>query len=183
MRVLLLDGNPDPAAAAFAARLEAARQALAERGHEVQLSRLRELSLRHCAGCWSCWVRTPGECAFEDDSGAVCRDVMASDLVVFASPVVMGFVTALTRTANEKLLPLVHPFMEIVDGETRHEARYPRYPLLALLLAPGDDTDDEDIEIISDVYRRNALNLNTRLCLTARTDRPPEELARAVDGL
>lgn len=36
--------------------------------------------------------------------------------------------------------------------------RYEYYPLVALLLERGWDTDEEDLEIISDIYRQDAIN-------------------------
>jgi hypothetical protein len=70
----------------------------------------------------------------------------------------MGFTSALLKKTHEKLLPLVHPYLEFVQNEVRHLARYEKYPLMALLLEKGNDTDEEDIKIISDLYRRDAIN-------------------------
>ncbi|MBA7534136.1 hypothetical protein ES705_26382 [subsurface metagenome] len=60
--------------------------------------------LRNCFGCW---VRTPGECVAKDDSGLVCRELVRSDLVLFASSVIMGFPEAahsrMVERYNEKL--------------------------------------------------------------------------------
>ncbi|PIX24556.1 MAG: hypothetical protein COZ69_05815, partial [Deltaproteobacteria bacterium CG_4_8_14_3_um_filter_45_9] len=103
--------------------------------------------------------------------------------VLFASPVIMGFTSALLKKTHEKLLPLVHPYLEFVQTEVRHLARYEKYPLMALLLEKGNDTDEEDIKIISDIYRRDAINFKTQFCFTKLTSDPLGEVADEIDSV
>src|SRR5664279_5049774 len=98
MRITILNGEPDPGSA-FQAYVRAVAGHLAGAGHEVTTFDLRELRLKGCRGCWGCWVRTPGECVQGDDSAQLCRAAVASGLVVLASPVAMGFTSALLKGA------------------------------------------------------------------------------------
>jgi hypothetical protein len=182
MQILILNGNT-PHRRSLDDYLERVVDALRSAGHGVNVLCLRELDIRTCTGCWSCWVRTPGECQFRDDSHRVCREYIAADFVLHASPLVMGTVTALLKTANDRLLPLLHPYIELVQGECHHMARYERYPLVGLLLQKGAGHDDEDVEITRDIYRRDALNMKSRLCFTLLTDDEPEEVARAIGAV
>jgi multimeric flavodoxin WrbA len=86
-----------------------------------------------------------------------------ADLVVFASPVKMGFVSSLLKKSMDKMIPLVHPYIEIVNGENHHQKRYEKYPELAVLLETDKNTDDEDIEIITNIFKRLALNFKSDL--------------------
>jgi multimeric flavodoxin WrbA len=135
------------------------------------------MEIRGCKGCWGCWVRTPGECVQSDDSADVCRAVLGSDLTLFASPMRMGFVSALLKRATDKLIPLVHPYLVIEGGEMHHRARYDRYPQMGLLLGAAEDIDAEDIDITREIWERTARNRKTRLIMTAVADRPAEEVA------
>lgn len=119
----------------------------------------------------------------KDDSRDVCRTYINSDLVLFASPVIMGFTSALLKRIHDKLIPLLHPYLEFVQNEVHHLSRYEKYPLIALLLEKRKDTDEEDIEIISDIYRRDAVNLKTSFSFTKLISDPVEEVANAIDNI
>jgi multimeric flavodoxin WrbA len=165
MRITILNGEPD-AQSEFDAYLGEYAEALAENGHTVERLDLRDLDLKGCSGCWGCWVKTPGECAKHDDSARICRSVLGSDLTVLASPVRMGFTSSLLKRAADQMIPLVHPYFVIEGGEMHHRARYERYPKMGLILAPGADTDDEDLQITEHLWSRMARNLKSPLAFT-----------------
>jgi multimeric flavodoxin WrbA len=48
------------------------------------------MKIHHCLGCFNCWVKTPGTCSIHDDEAEVTRRYIASDLVILASPLIMG---------------------------------------------------------------------------------------------
>ena len=175
MRITILNG--EPTASAFDTYVHEYARALARAGNDVTTLDLRDLTLKGCSGCWGCWVKTPGECVKRDDSAVICREVIASDLTVFASPVVMGFTNALTKRAADQMIPLVHPNIIIEGGEMHHRARYARYPELALLLEVGPAADAEDVEITAAIWSRTARNLKSRLAFVAVSDRPAKEVA------
>jgi hypothetical protein len=187
MKITILNGNPDAGNVVFDGYLARLSNVLASDQHEVVVWELREMDIQYCTGCWGCWVKTPGECIAVDDSRDVCRAVINSDFVLFASPVIMGFYSALLKKTMDKLIPLLHPYIVVDQGEAHHLARYDRYPVLGLLLEKSGDTDDEDIEIISDVHSRTALNMKSRLSFTRLTLDPVEEVAgeitNAINGL
>jgi hypothetical protein len=118
-----------------------------------------------------------------DDSIEVCRATIRADLALWASPVVMGFYSALLKKATDKLIPLIHPYTVVDQGEAHHRARYDHYPLVGLLLAKKADTTPQDIEIISAIHARTALNLKSQLAITALTEQPVEEVADEIDRL
>jgi hypothetical protein len=183
MQIAILNGNPDPVGAAFDRYLEDLSETLHARRHTVDLLPLRDMQIHYCTGCWGCWVKTPGRCVAQDDSDQVCRAVLHADLALWASPVMMGFYSALLKKTTDKLIPLIHPYIVVDQGEAHHRARYDRYPLFGLLLDKGADADQEDIDIISAVHARTALNLKSRLALTALTSHSVEEVADEIDRL
>jgi multimeric flavodoxin WrbA len=176
MRITILNGEPD-AATAFDSYQGLIAVRLSALGHIVETLDLRNLELKGCSGCFNCWLRTPGECCKRDDSATICRSVINSDLVLFASPIVMGFTTALLKRAADQMVPLVHPYLMVEGGEVHHRARYARYPKLGLLLGAGSDVDAEDIEITTEMWRRTARNLKSRLAFVAVADRSAQEVA------
>jgi multimeric flavodoxin WrbA len=176
MRIVILNGEPDPASA-FESYLSALTNRLVALGHAVTKLDLATLDLKGCTGCWNCWVRTPGECSKRDDSATICRAVLQADLLLLASPMTMGFTTALLKRAADQMIPLVHPYFTVEGGEVHHRARYAHYPEFGLLLGADADTDVEDIEITTTMWSRMARNMKSRLAFTAIADRSAEEVA------
>ncbi len=180
MKIAILNGNPGGTAAGFEAYLAAFKGALEDSRHEVALINLRDLDLKHCIGCWDCWVKTPGECVSRDDGPAMRRAVLGADLVVHASPLILGYPSSLTKKAMDKSIPIIHPYMAIVNGEFHHRARYERYPKLGLLVAREEGAGQADLAILTDQFCRTALNMKTELLFSADTGVPPAELAAQI---
>ncbi|MEW6094525.1 MAG: NAD(P)H-dependent oxidoreductase [Chloroflexota bacterium] len=178
MKITILNGNPEPSS--FDAYLAQLTAALESRGHSVTCLDLRSLPLRYCIGCWGCWVKTPGECVSRDASLEMDRAVIHSDFTLWAAPLKMGFPAALLKMAQDKHLPLIHPYMVVDHGEAHHLRRYPRSPRLGLLVEKEADTDERDLQIVTDIYCRTALNFKSRLefCLTTKT--PAAEVAKRI---
>jgi hypothetical protein len=183
MKITILNGNPNANNRRFDKYLKQLSDLLESGKHTATILQLREMDIRYCVGCFGCWVKTPGECVSKDGSYDIRREVINSDLVLFASPLIMGFTSALLKKAHDKLIPLVHPYFELVQNEVHHIARYDKYPLMGLLLEKDEDTDEEDIRIVSDIYNRDAINFKTSFCFTRLTDDPVEEVANEINSI
>ena len=178
MKITILNGNPEPAA--FDAYLANLKTALEAGGHTVTQLDLRTMPLRYCIGCWGCWVKTPGQCVSQDASIEMDRAVINSDFVLWAAPLKMGFPSELLKRANDKHLPLIHPYAVVDHSEAHHLKRYPSYPRLGLLLEKETGTDARDLQIVTDIYCRTALNFKTRLEFSLTTSIPVSELANRI---
>ena len=183
MKITVLNGNPQADNTAFDDYLKRLSEELVSDGHNVTGFDLREMDIKYCIGCFGCWVKTPGECRSRDESREVCRAYINSDFVLWASPVIMGFYSALLKKVTDKFVCLVHPYGEFVEGEVHHLPRYDHYPMAGLLLEKGSDTDDEDIQIISDIHSRTSLNFKSSLAFTKLTLDPVEEVADAINRI
>jgi hypothetical protein len=73
--------------------------------------------------------------------------------------------------------------MRALNGETHHVMRYDKVAYAGALLEPGPDTDDEDLDIIRNIYVRNNYNFDSVLKFFETTDTPVEEVANAIDGI
>ena len=130
------------------------------------------------------WDKTPGEYSnAADDTRDVRREYINSDFILFASPIIMGFTCTLLKKANDKLLPLLLPYIEIVQNECHHLSRYDKYPKTGLLLEEEKDTNDDDIKIISDIYMRNAINLKSALCFTKLINDSVDEVVNEINNI
>ena len=89
MKAVILDGTRDGREVESAAR-EMLLSEVESRASEVTTFPLREMDIRHCLGCFGCWIKTPGECVIDDDAREIARAVSQSDLVVYLTPVTFG---------------------------------------------------------------------------------------------
>jgi multimeric flavodoxin WrbA len=181
MNICILNGNPYANGKGFDAYIKDLVASLTARGHQAVELMLRDLEIRSCAGCFGCWVKTPGECVLRDDGARMCREVVRSDLVLFASPLIMGFVSAQLKICLDRLIPLVHPYITLVNGECHHRVRYEHYPLTGLLLQKDGTDTREDLDITAAILARTALNLKSRLVLAKTTDDSVEEVVHEIE--
>jgi multimeric flavodoxin WrbA len=156
-RALILDGS-DPLAALLDGPRAYLIDCIQSAGWQADLRLLYQMSILPCCGNFSCWVKTPGECASGDSCAWVAEAMMGSDLLVLLSPVVFGTYTYELKKAVDHLIPNISPFMTTLQGETHHSRRYKTYPaLLSVGYLPAPDPEAEALYIC--LFDRNALNL------------------------
>jgi len=183
MKICIIEGHPLTEIGSYHQYLTELEKKLVEGGHSVKVLTIREMDIRFCTGCWTCWWETPGECVFNDESYTVCREYINSDFVLFASPLIMGFISALMKKVQDKLIPLVHPYITFIGGECHHEKRYDSYPKVGLLLHRDPTEDDEDIKITVDMFKRFALNLRSDFAFYALTTQTTKEVNDAINHI
>jgi len=183
MNITILNGNPDGRNKNFDLFLEKLHIFLEKEQHTVKHLKLRSMDIKYCTGCWGCWVKTPGKCLFPDEADTVCSETIHSHLVLLASPIIMGFTSTLLKKAMDKMIPLVHPYIEFVRKESHHRKRYDKYPLFGLLLEKNDKADEEDIAIISSIFERFTLNLKSTLRFVSFTNNPIQEVMNEINAI
>jgi len=181
MKITILNGDNSPDNSDFGEYVSQLQTLYINQGHEVQVFNLSAMNLKYCIGCWTCWWKTPGRCVHKDDGELIFRSVINADFFIFASPLVAGFTTALLKKITDRLIVLLHPYILIKEGEFHHHKRYEKYPEFGLLLSREITTDEEDIQIVEDMYKRLAINFHSRLrFVTLINDHQPEETAHAT---
>lgn len=165
MNITILNGNPS-GGDRFDEYQDALKGILEKSGNQVNMILLKDLKLHHCTGCFGCWVRTPGKCVHKDDGPELLTAIINTGLVIYASPLIMGFVSALLKTAMDRSIPLIHPHFELVKGEVHHKKRYESYPALGVIVAHEEGTDD--LTLVKDLFSRYAINFKSELsfCIT-----------------
>ena len=156
MRAVILDGSAAGDEVLGLAR-ESLSTALDASGWEVEAVTLRDLDIAWCAGCFGCWVKTPGLCVVQDDSEQVSRSFIGSHLAVYLTRVTFGGFSSILKKAVDRAIGLGSPLFQKVEGEVHHRKRYERYPsLVAVGALERPDTESE--AIFARLLGRNALN-------------------------
>jgi multimeric flavodoxin WrbA len=131
--------------------LEGARRA----GAATETLYLKDYQIKHCLGCYGCWLKTPGRCVQKDDMAEELFDrYLHADLVVLASPVYHGTMNARMKLFVERTMPMMDPLGETPEaGGVPH--RYAKMPKVVTLSVCG----------FWDQSMFEALSLTWRMCL------------------
>jgi len=158
MRTLILNGAR-PGERAIDAVHEVLVDELVRAGHEVNSYILRDIQIAPCMGDFGCWTRTPGVCVIDDAARRITADLMRSDVYILLTPVTFGGYSSELKKLLDRVICIVLPVFQQIDGETHHEPRYSRYPaLVGLGVLPSADRDAE--RIFATLVRRNAVNFH-----------------------
>lgn len=146
-------------------------QGMRDAGAKVEVVTLREKKINNCIGCFTCWTRTPGRCIQKDDmSMELFPKWLASDLVVYASPLYYHTMNSAMSAFKERTLPAVSPLFEVGDdGNVFHPFRnkIPAAVYLSVCGFPQDaefdafseflhHTRHKDMQVVAEIYRSAA---------------------------
>jgi multimeric flavodoxin WrbA len=179
LSALGVDGEPG------AATLADLAAALAERGYEVETIDCQKADVIPCTGCSSCGQRTPGECVVKDDMQEIFRELVASDVLVLATPVRFGSYCSELKKVVDRFQPLMVPLYMKRQGEMHFRGRYDLPALVGVGLVRGADGDEADA--FRFLVGRLAVNMDTRHAAAAFAggDAPAAraEIDRALDAV
>ncbi len=128
-------------------------------GMNIESYILHQIEIKSCIGCFRCWDTTPGICSgVKGDKGEeIKKKVINSDLLVFLTPITFGGYSSEIKKIFERLLGILQPGMQIINGESHHLKRYDRYPSF-LAIGVIEQQDQESEELFKTLVHRNSLN-------------------------
>jgi multimeric flavodoxin WrbA len=156
MKAILLDGSHAHDSTGERVRTALASQ-LQARGWDVEHVILRERKIGDCAGDYLCWVRTPGVCKTDDDNRVIAAAIIASDLMVYLTPVTFGGYSSALKRMVDHQIQNISPFFTTIEGETHHQKRYERYPDF-LVVGWTDAPNPQAEAVFRHLAQRNGIN-------------------------
>jgi multimeric flavodoxin WrbA len=178
MQIIIVNGNPDGQNRTFEDYLTDYQKKLSSAGHSVSIITLSEMKLGFCRGCFNCWHTTPGICSIDDDIKHIHKAVINADLVIWSGPLIKGFFSSLLKSVQERMIPLLHPYVELVNGEIHHRRRYDSYPDFGVIVNEESDTSHAELLIMKKIQERYALNFRSQLNFFLSTETPVDEAIR-----
>jgi multimeric flavodoxin WrbA len=125
-------------------------------GARTEIVELIAMQIKPCLRCGVCFYKTPGKCELKDDMAGLIKKFIASDIVVFATPVYMDNVTHLMKLFIDRLLPVVEPHYEKDSaGEYRRRKRYQKYPKFVVISSCAMP-DQSNFQVLRLFFRRLA---------------------------
>lgn len=154
-----------------------------QKKHEIQLFEIHKMDISFCTGCWGCWVKTPGECIIKDEMHRILKGMINSDLVIFVSPITLGYVNGPVKKIMDRTIPLVHPYIEMVENECHHLKRYQKYPGIGLIMDIQQKIEGVEKDILKKLFQRYALNFKTELKIFATSLDPLKEVFDEINSI
>lgn len=127
----------------------------------LKIIRLGEQSITPCIGCWNCWLKTPGRCVMKDQMAELYTDYVSSDTVILIMDTAQGFINHQAKAFLDRTIPHYHPYIEIVNGECQHVARYKGYPDMVFYYDREGLSSGEE-QVIEDYLYRTAYHFKSK---------------------
>jgi len=149
-------GNTNVMVEAFLAGARAA-------GAETENVFLGKKEIKPCIACYACWMKTPGKCAQRDDMNGLLEKAIASDVVVFATPLYVDNVTGIMKNFLDRFIAIGDPHWERDEnGECRHSMRYDKPRRIAVISNCGFPQQSH-FQVLRLYFRRLARNIHAEL--------------------
>lgn len=124
MKILAINGSPRGAKGNTEVILQAFLSGVEEVGEEAKVIYLKDKTIKHCIGCFTCWIKTPGVCIHEDDMPELLNKLKDTDILIGAMPLYIYTVPGLFKDFMDRMIPLAQPFIEKRGDHFIHRSRY-----------------------------------------------------------
>lgn len=161
MKIVAFNGSPRAEQSNTHIMVEAFLAGAQGAGAEVENVFLAEKKIRHCLGCFSCWLKSPGVCIQADGMEELLEKYLSADVAVFATPLHNDNVSALMKNFIDRLLPAGDPhFEKDPDGEVRHVRGRTPAPKFVMMANCGFP-EQSHFQVLRLLTRRMARNYHT----------------------
>ncbi|BBB32623.1 iron-sulfur flavoprotein [Thermotomaculum hydrothermale] len=164
MKITVFNGSPRKFTGNTHRIVKAFLKGCEKAGAKIENIFLASKKINHCMGCFHCWTKTPGKCIQRDEMDQLIPKFMSSDIVVLATPLYTDSVSSILKKFFERLLPIVKPHFERVNGETKHIPRYEKYPDFVFISNCGYP-EYSQFQVLEHFSERLARELNAKLLL------------------
>jgi len=154
MKVLAINGSPKAKDSCTDKILKPLLKGMEEAGASTETIYLAEQDVHHCMGCFACWFKTPGECVIKDDMAHILAKIIATDLLIYGTPLYVYSSSGLMKNCLDRSIPLASPFMEEKEGGiTVHPSRYGT-EVKTLLVSPCGFPEIDHFAPLIDSFKR-----------------------------
>lgn len=163
MKITVFNSSPRVNKSNTNVMAEAFLKGAREAGAETENIFLARQKIRPCLGCFSCWVKTPGQCVIPDDMAALLKKLAETDIVVFATPLYVDNVSGIMKTFMDRFMPIADPhFEKDGNGQYRHVRRSEKAPKIVVISNCGFPEQDH-FQVLRLLFRRIARNFHSEV--------------------
>lgn len=127
MKALIINGSPKGGASNTLVIANAFAEGF-PKGTEVSTVTLKGMNIKPCAGCFSCWTKTPGECIIKDDMAKIYEEIKSADIIIESFPLFFFGLPSMMKAMTDRCLPFTQAYAGNVaaGGGSFHEIRDPK---------------------------------------------------------
>lgn len=114
----------------------------------------------NCVGCFSCWVKHPLNCIFNDKIRNNGKRILESDELIIISKCINGSYSSEVKRILERSISYVLPFFTIRNNRIHHKVRIKK-KLKFKVYFYGNDITEFDEYVAIRFVNANSDNLNT----------------------
>ena len=112
-----------------------------------------QMKISYCKACMSCWFKTPGQCAIDDDMKTLKFEIENADVIILASPVYVSGFSAPVKTVLDRCFSMFDPLIiNDKEGHCRHKRFKPREQI-AVLVSTCGFSEKDNFDQISNHFR------------------------------
>ena len=116
-----------------------------------------EGKIKHCIGCFGCWIKTPGECVIKDGFDRTGCDMGRCEELVIISECLYGGFSSFVKKVQDRAISYVRGDFDIVNNEMRHRRRYKNKMKISAYFYGENITEEEKITA-ENIVKANAKN-------------------------
>jgi len=137
MKILAVNGSPRGAKGNTEVILQAFLKGVREAGGESEVIYLKDKKIKHCIGCYTCWIKTPGVCIHKDDMPDLLDQIKDTDILIGAMPLYIYTVPGLFKDFMDRMIPLAQPYIAKRGDYFIHSSRYSKQAQFVLISNAG----------------------------------------------
>jgi len=164
MKIVLVNGSPKGRNSNTHIMAEAFLQGAQEACAKTVNIFLAEKDIRYCRGCFSCWLKTPGQCTIADDMQPILAEADGADVLVLASPLYFDTISGMLKVFMDRMIVKGDPHFSKTDsGESRHWKNPDEKLPHLLMMSNCGFPERSHFQALSHWIQRAALNMQTEL--------------------
>ncbi len=145
-------------------------------------------SIRPCAGCFGCWLKTPGSCVIKDGYERMGALLHKADEVVVMTRYTYGGFSSFVKNVFDRSIGYILPFFRIYKGEMHHQLRYNESKIVTYIFR-GKELSEEDkakarkyAEAVSTNFNAQIKEIRFDECDEEEANAAPKETASALSS-
>ena len=127
---------------------------LAGTDQQVKIIHTASMRIFHCIGCNQCWLKTPGQCAINDDYKQIIKQLVNAQNLWLVTDTKFGFLDFRGKRVLDRIMPMLNMYIEFRGGWMRHQLRYHALNIGVIYQGNGDQ------ELLQEWSERCAMNLS-----------------------
>lgn len=116
-------------------------------------------TIRHCLGCFGCWIKTPAECVIRDKYGDMGAQLSKCSELLIISQCCYGGFSPFVKNVLDRSISYMHPDFQIRSGRMHHQRRYNNEIDLQVWFY-GEGITEKEQQTAQRLVQANAINLD-----------------------